>query len=58
MVRSRTNPPFRPTIPSDTGAAEDYVHLMRQCWHDEPSNRRTVKDILKAMSKLNKDNKL
>ena len=58
MVSLRMNPPFRPAIPCDTDAEPDYIQLMKQCWHNEPSNRGTIKDVLKAISKLNKDNKL
>ena len=58
MVSLQMNPPFRPAIPCDTDAEPDYIQLMKQCWHNEPSNRGTVKDVLKAISKLNKDNKL
>lgn len=47
--------PFRPKIMEDKGAPGLYNQLMKTCWDEVPENRCQMKEILRIVSKLNRE---
>lgn len=55
-VKQANDPPFRPTKPKDFQLGEDdeqYIELMKECWHENPHERLNFERIIKVVRKIN-----
>ncbi|CAH1778209.1 unnamed protein product [Owenia fusiformis] len=53
-VARAENPPFRPTVPQDSGLNDIIKDLMYDSWQENPDFRPTVNEIKKQVMRMNK----